>query len=180
MNTSEIDNETKIPRLGDVLWVCRGLHHHCGIYTGNNTVIHFAPQNGYKTKETAVIHETSLEEFADSSPIEIIEFPPDKCFPPEKTVENARSRLGENEYNLFFNNCDHFSTWCKTGEQCSLQVDIVKKAAIALADKLGGENAKNITKIICKVYDIAEMSQSPEMKSFSNKIPPCFFKRKKL
>jgi hypothetical protein len=33
------------------------------------------------------------------------------------------SRLGESGYNLFGNNCEHFATWCKTGQWESQQVD---------------------------------------------------------
>ena len=33
--------------------------------------------------------------------------------------------LGEQNYNLLFNNCEHFATWCKTGRHRSGQVDSV-------------------------------------------------------
>jgi hypothetical protein len=32
-------------------------------------------------------------------------------------------RLGEQRYNLIFNNCEHFAIWCKTGRHRSAQVD---------------------------------------------------------
>jgi len=52
----------------------------------------------------------------------------------EDVVVRARSRLGENEYTIFGNNCEHFSLWCKTGISMSQQVknigDAAKKAAI--------------------------------------------------
>jgi Lecithin retinol acyltransferase len=37
-------------------------------------------------------------------------------------VERAKSRLGERDYNLLFNNCEHFTSWCKTGIDDSKQV----------------------------------------------------------
>ena len=37
-------------------------------------------------------------------------------------VERAESRLGEHKYNLLFNNCEHFASWCKTGVSESQQV----------------------------------------------------------
>ena len=43
-------------------------------------------------------------------------------YSPEETVSRARSRLGETNYNLFTNNCEHFAIWCKTGVSESLQV----------------------------------------------------------
>ena len=33
------------------------------------------------------------------------------------------SRLGEQRYNLLFNNCEHFAHWCKTGRHRSSQVE---------------------------------------------------------
>ena len=46
-------------------------------------------------------------------------------YTPEETVERARSRLGETEYNLVTNNCEHFAIWCKTGISESHQVNAV-------------------------------------------------------
>ena len=43
-------------------------------------------------------------------------------YTPEETVARARSRLGETNYNLFTNNCEHFAIWCKTGVSESMQV----------------------------------------------------------
>ena len=40
-------------------------------------------------------------------------------------LRRAMSRLGEQNYNLLFNNCEHFATWCKTGRHRSEQVDSV-------------------------------------------------------
>lgn len=44
-------------------------------------------------------------------------------YSPEKTVERAESQLGKGNYNLVFNNCEHFAVWCKTGVKESGQVD---------------------------------------------------------
>jgi len=105
----------KIPDKGDVVWASRGLWRHCGIYEGDDSVIHFAPPNGSKKKKDAVIHRSTLAEFANNSPVIVIEFPLEECLQPEEVIKRARSRIGEQTYNLFFNNCDHFATWCKIG-----------------------------------------------------------------
>lgn len=44
-------------------------------------------------------------------------------YSPEETVERAKSRLGETDYNLIVKNCEHFAIWCKTGLSESYQVD---------------------------------------------------------
>ncbi len=43
-------------------------------------------------------------------------------YSPEETVARARSRLGETNYNLLTNNCEHFVIWCKTGVSESMQI----------------------------------------------------------
>lgn len=45
-----------------------------------------------------------------------------KLFSPEETVARAKSRLGEDKYNMLFNNCEHYAIWCKTGISESHQV----------------------------------------------------------
>ncbi len=50
-----------------------------------------------------------------------------KIYSPEKTVKRARSRLGEKEYNLLLNNCEHFAIWCKTGLSKSYQIENLLK-----------------------------------------------------
>jgi hypothetical protein len=42
---------------------------------------------------------------------------------PTQTVERARSRLGEQGYQLPVHNCEHFAMWCKTGLTESSQID---------------------------------------------------------
>ena len=44
-------------------------------------------------------------------------------FSPEETVERAYSRLGERDYNLLTNNCEHFAIWCKTNISESWQIE---------------------------------------------------------
>jgi hypothetical protein len=49
----------------------------------------------------------------------------DICDSPEIVVARAYSRLGEKDYCVLFNNCEHFAYWCKTGSQESDQVNRV-------------------------------------------------------
>jgi hypothetical protein len=48
---------------------------------------------------------------------------------PDKVVARARSMLGQSGYDLIFNNCQHFATWCVTGEHHSAQVENVTSGA---------------------------------------------------
>ena len=46
------------------------------------------------------------------------------CYKADYTVLRARKRLGEKEYNILDQNCEHFSSWCKTGSPKSSQVSV--------------------------------------------------------
>lgn len=55
-------------------------------------------------------------------------------FTPQETIQRAKSRLGEHNYSLPFNNCEHFAIWCKTGMSESTQIEkIVDMLALVSA-----------------------------------------------
>jgi hypothetical protein len=92
-----------------------GIYQHHGIDCGDNTVIHYR-------KPSEIIERTSLETFTRGNQIYVRQYPAGFCFIPDVVVARAESRLGENKYNLLFNNCEHFATWCKTGISQSQQI----------------------------------------------------------
>jgi HRAS-like suppressor 3 len=163
-----MDNIIKFqsPSKGDVIWAFRFPHFHCGIYEDDNSVIHFASaENTSKSKETAIICKTSLEKFADGFPVFVIEFPNEKCFPPDEVITRAYSRFNETGYSLPLNNCDHFATWCKIGEHHSIQVDFVKEMIIAAFKALDNSGNKKTefakyAEIVIKIYEILEIIMS--------------------
>ena len=159
----DIIGKIKTPNKGDVIWTFRFPYFHCGIYENKDSVFHFAPnENTLKTKSSAVIHKTSLEKFANGLPVSIIEFPNEKCFPPDEVITRARTRLSGTGYNLSFNNCDHFATWCKIGKHKSTQEDLIKKLVIAVCKAVdnSGNNETEYAKfaeIVSKIHEILEI-----------------------
>jgi len=111
---------------GDIIVSDRGLYQHYGIYAGDGRVIHYASKDGDFGPDVRV-RETNLKRFSGEGKRLPAPFAVNgvgaECFPPEETVARARSRLGENRYNLVFNNCEHFARWCKYGESKSVQVE---------------------------------------------------------
>lgn len=90
---------------------------HHGIDCGNGTVIHFSKAKGKISRNT-------ISSFASESLDGVVyAYDYKQCYPPSVVVQRAMSRLGESGYNLFGNNCEHFATWCKTGQWESQQVD---------------------------------------------------------
>jgi Lecithin retinol acyltransferase len=95
-----------------------GYMHH-GIYTGAGRVIHYAGFTALFRR--GPIEEVSLDQFARGRGFSVrTEVGPK--FSGAATVERARSRLGENRYRFWSNNCEHFSEWCASGISRSLQV----------------------------------------------------------
>ena len=47
----------------------------------------------------------------------------------EEIVRNALARIGRIGYNLLFENCEHFASWCRYGLSKSEQVDNLLTAA---------------------------------------------------
>ncbi|MEH2196361.1 MAG: lecithin retinol acyltransferase family protein [Nostoc sp.] len=91
---------------------CGGYSHH-GIDCGDGTVIHY-------TKNQGNISRVSWDSFASGKTVFLREYGSSDL--PSVVIQRAESRLGENAYNLFGNNCEHFATWCKTGIHASEQV----------------------------------------------------------
>ncbi|QQE65282.1 phage-shock protein [Leptolyngbya sp. BL0902] len=93
----------------------QGVYQHHGIDCGDGTVIHYR-----KLGDDAQIERTSLEMFSWGNPIRRVYH---AAMDPEDVVmQRAESRLGERQYDLFFNNCEHFATWCKIGRSESAQL----------------------------------------------------------
>ncbi len=92
-----------------------GLFNHHGIDLGDGTVAHYL--------EGREILRSPKEEFSRGLAITTVDYPPGLCSSPGVTMRRAMGRLGEQNYNLLFNNCEHFAYWCKTGRHRSNQVE---------------------------------------------------------
>ncbi|EGJ8836595.1 lecithin retinol acyltransferase family protein [Escherichia coli] len=105
-----------------------GYTHH-GIYVGNGKVIHYSGLSNGLSK--GCICETTLAEFVGGkNEVTIITHSnADRIYTPVQVVARARARLGEDAYNVIFNNCEHFATWCVTGKAESKQVKSKVKLA---------------------------------------------------
>ena len=92
-----------------------GLFNHHGIDLGDGTVAHYL--------EGREILRSSSVEFSRGQPLSVVDYPTGGCSPVGVTLRRAMGRLGEQNYNLLFNNCEHFAHWCKTGRHRSSQVE---------------------------------------------------------
>ena len=90
-----------------------GLFLHHGIDLGDGTVAHYL--------EGREILRSPIEEFCQGQEVSMVSH--EQASPAGVTLRRAMSRIGEQNYNLLFNNCEHFANWCKTGRHRSGQVE---------------------------------------------------------
>jgi len=127
-----------MPEVGSHLVSSRGFYTHHGIYAGDNKVIQYS---GYA--KSVNMHDTAPNSSDKRSPVEMvtlskfeanqgltIEEHPYATYSPQEVVRRAYSRIGEREYNVLFNNCEHFVNWCVYGESSSKQT---KTLALSVA-----------------------------------------------
>lgn len=108
--------------LGSHIKTYRTGYSHHGIYCGDGQVVHYSGFAQAFKKGSLEI--TTLERFLGSEKkYYVIKYPANKVmFSAKDIVRRALSRVGEDRYNLVFNNCEHFAAWCVTGKSESKQV----------------------------------------------------------
>jgi HRAS-like suppressor 3 len=96
-----------------------GYVHH-GIYIGHGRVIHYAGLSRHPGR--GPVETTSIEQFSAGSGIEVIPHLHAQ-YEGFEVVHRAASRLGERNYRLLTNNCEHLCLWCVAGQARSDQVE---------------------------------------------------------
>jgi len=81
-----------------------------------------------------------LKFFAQRKVVEVVDYPPNECHSPEKVVKLAKERIGEKNYDLLYNNCEHFVSYCLTGKRQSKYMEHLKEQNLKIK-KRGGVNS---------------------------------------
>lgn len=112
--------------------VSRTTYTHHGIYCCNDEVVHYTGFSEPLKKGSIEI--TSLSDFLGTEyEFDIVSYPISEVkLSPEEVMERALSRLHEDNYNIAFNNCEHFACWCITGKRKSAQVRSVVDTTTAI------------------------------------------------
>ncbi len=108
------------PPLGAHLTTSRRGYTHHGLHVGGGRVVHYSGFSGFW--QCGPVEEVSLSRFSAGREVRIVDHA-GSVFSPEEIVRRARSRLGENDYRLLTNNCEHFCNWCLDGVSHSAQVE---------------------------------------------------------
>jgi len=124
---------------GDHLMVSFGIYQHHAIDMGDGYAIQYGsgellPQNN---EVTIVTYET-LTAKGDVVTLDIA-----AKFSADEIIARATSRIGEQNYSLLGNNCEHFVNWCRTGQADSRQVNRTMQRLASCAAKLSLKSAAN-------------------------------------
>lgn len=119
-------------KFGDHLYTLRGGYSHHGIYAGSHEVVHYSGLVDGLSK--GPIESTLISEFSQGYEVYVNEHST-REYGPQETVERARSKIGENSYNIIFDNCEHFVNWCIFGHKSSHQVKNLAASVIASSSK---------------------------------------------
>ncbi len=99
---------------------------HHGIYVGDGRVIHY--EGNAQPRQTGPIKQVSLEEFAGGHSIRVKRHWK-RMYDGRTSVARAWSRVGEDGYSVWGNNCEHFVEWCITGQHASPQAEALAHTA---------------------------------------------------
>ncbi|CEQ16844.1 lecithin retinol acyltransferase family protein [Paraclostridium sordellii] len=110
-------------KYGDLIFVDHGLYKHFGIYINDDCVIHYDGKLDDRFLRNMCVRQTGMDRFlAGKDNFKILNLSKNPI-PPHEVVNRAKSHLNERNFNLIFNNCEHFAYWCKTGLKKSYQVN---------------------------------------------------------
>lgn len=124
----------------------RGYTHHA-IDLGDGYVVQYG--RGVVDAADACVQITSRAKFAKGRPVEQGTSP--CAYSSDEVVRRALNRVGEQEYHLLWNNCEHFVTWCRSGRRVSRQTErFVAAAGVASRLALYAGTAA-ATKLVGKV-----------------------------
>jgi len=94
-----------------------GIYDHHAIYIGDGQVIEYGGLGGGRSGK---IRYRSYDDFKGQGRVVVVDS--EKSFSGKEIVERAKSRIGEDDYDVVFNNCEHFANWCRSGNHVSDQV----------------------------------------------------------
>ncbi len=121
------------PKIGDMIRVKAGNVWHYGIYVSDEEVIQFGVSPvlaGWQEADKLQVLATDIDDFLQGEFLEVASLDKKqakKRFSVQKTVDTARSRIGQKGYDILHNNCEHFVYECVFGEHTSSQVDDIRK-----------------------------------------------------
>jgi hypothetical protein len=118
---------------GDHIFVKYPLFEHHAIDVGDGTIVEY----GGKGTNRMSVRRRLMREFAGRGEVQVYLYSLGTTLSPDEVVQRALSRVTEEAYDVFNNNCEHFAYWCKTGQHVSPQANTAK-GVLTTAAIVGG------------------------------------------
>lgn len=124
----------ELPEVGDHLWIRKHGYTHHGLYLGESErglplVAHYA---GWIDRFNAgPLELTDLDTFCQGKSLHVRHYA-DRIYDRETSVKRVLSRLGEEDYDVHSNNCEHLCHWAIMGDHRSRQVEWIDTALGAI------------------------------------------------
>lgn len=117
----------ELPLPGDHLWIRKQGYTHHGLYLGENDsgdalVAHYA--GWIDGLRGGPLELTDLDTFSQGKTVHVRQYP-ERVHSREDSVLRVLSRLGEEDYDVHTNNCEHLCHWAIMGDHRSRQVEWV-------------------------------------------------------
>ena len=119
-------------KYGDMIRISLGGFYHYGIFVSESEILQFGlpPIEGLLNRkvDNITVCVTDIDAFSAGNIVEVATVEKGdklKRLPPKKTVARAKERIGEGNYNLLHNNCEHFARYCYFGEKRCEQTEIL-------------------------------------------------------
>ncbi|XP_065932534.1 phospholipase A and acyltransferase 3-like [Magallana gigas] len=124
---------------GDLLEFHRSWYNHWAVYIGNEEIVHLKSKEGMQliTIKGEVVIESVWDQVKDSR-VDINNKLDTKHRPrsAQEIVQDAVSKIGNTKYNMFWQNCEHFATYCRYGVNSSQQVKDAVMLGLHIATEL--------------------------------------------
>lgn len=117
----DVNTAKKVLKKGDHIYCVRSYYSHHGIYDGEGGVYHYSNtksnDNGWLIDKDTMVSYSSLEAFVNSEYAEPNSKINVRYYKTELTgdeiIARCKERLGEQKYDVLYNNCEHFAYWAR-------------------------------------------------------------------
>ena len=106
---------------------------------GDGSVVHLAPESGSRVAladDTGrfCVRRVPMESFAGGKKVQVVNH--QRRHTADQCTAIAERAIGQCGYHLLENNCEHFATYCATGQADSRQIELSQGTAVSVASAL--------------------------------------------
>lgn len=127
------------PEKGDIIRVKHRFYYHYGVYIDDDNVVQFGlAEDAVKNAEDVKVLTSDVMKFANGGDVETAVLSVSEKAKRRSTDEicsYAVSHIGDGDYNILHNNCEHFAYQCVFGEKDAPSMDSIRDKIRKLLNK---------------------------------------------